>query len=66
MFARRIARSIMGAVSFANPAGVPRLRRVIRVRLPSTAVQMYVVSIGNGPSAVLITNRLFGSSPTTS
>ena len=60
-FARRIARSISGAPTFAKPAGSPRLRSVMRVPAPASA-KPYVVSIGNGPCAVLMTSR----SPVTS
>src|SRR6476620_1439486 len=64
--ARRIARSIIGALSRENPDGFPRLRRVIRVAVSPTGSQVYVVSIGNGPSAVRITSRRAAWSSTTS
>src|SRR5882724_6276370 len=62
-FARRIAALMNGARSFENPLGSPRLRRVIRVPPALEDSQVYVVSIGNGPSLVRMTSR---SSPTSS
>jgi hypothetical protein len=47
-----------GATNLEKPVGVPRLRNVIRV-LPSAVVaQVYIVSIGNGPCAVRMTDSL--------
>ena len=57
-FARRMAGAMNGARSFENPAGSPRLRNVMRVELSPAADQVYVVSIGNGPSAVRIDEPL--------
>ena len=64
--ARRIARAITGANSLENPAGAPRFRKTILVAPCSVSVQAYVVSIGKGPSEVLITNRSPGTSSLTS
>ena len=55
-----------GATSVENPLGLPRLRRVIRVLPASRDCHVYVVSIGNGPCAVRMTNRSPGSSSLTS
>ena len=48
-----------------NPSGSPRLRNVINVPVPF-ACQVYVVSIGNGPSEVRMTSRWFATSSTIS
>ena len=58
----RIARAIIGAPTFLKPRGSPRLRSIIRVAPSPASDHSYVVSIGNGPWAVLITSR----SPSTS
>ena len=53
--ARRIAGAINDATSLENPLGSPRFRSpivAVTVRLPGIGR-----SIGNGPSAVRITNR---------
>ena len=63
-FARRIAAAITGAATYAKPVGSPRLRSVIRVRAVVAGSHVYVVSIGNGPSAVRITSRSPGTSST--
>jgi hypothetical protein len=47
-----------GAVTAAKPDGSPRLRRPIVVAPGLASSHVYVVSIGNGPSAVAITKRL--------
>src|SRR5207253_457971 len=60
-----IARLIIGAATFAKPVGSPRFRSVIVVP-PGVSSQLYVVSIGNGPSEALITNRLPGTCSRTS
>ena len=65
-FARRIAAAITGAPTFAKPEGSPRLRSVIRVPPPGASANAYVVSIGNGPSAVRMTRRSRGTSSTIS
>jgi hypothetical protein len=57
MLAHRIALAIIGAATLEKPAGCPRLRSVIFVAPFALSAHVYVVSIGNGPSAVLITNR---------
>jgi hypothetical protein len=54
---RRIAVVIIGAAIFEKPDGRPRLRKVILVPPLAASDQVYVVSIGNGPSAVRITSR---------
>src|SRR5687768_7248141 len=64
--ARRMATAMNGANSRENPVGVPRFRRVIRVAPLPAASHVYVVSIGNGPSAVRITSRRLGTNSTTS
>jgi hypothetical protein len=51
--------------SSRKPAGSPRFRNTIRVPPDGVTRQLYVVSIGKGPSAVLITNRSLGSSSLT-
>jgi len=61
-----MARSIIGAVKRAKPDGLPLLRKSIRVDPSPVGSYVYVVSIGNGPSAVRMTNRRAGSSSTTS
>jgi hypothetical protein len=63
---RRIARFTTGAASREKPAGLPRLRSVILVAPVPADSQVYVVSIGNGPLTVRITNLWPGSSSTTS
>src|SRR5215831_88067 len=55
-----------GPAIFENPRGSPRLRRLILVLPSPSACQVYVVSIGNGPSAVRITSFVPGTSSTTS
>jgi hypothetical protein len=65
-FARRIAAVMTGDPTFANPEGSPRLRSVIRVPPPAASTNPYVVSIGNGPSAVRMTSRSPGTSSTIS
>src|SRR4051812_29159651 len=65
-FARRMALAIKGAASFPKPEGSPRFRSVIRVTLSLTDSHVYVVSIGNGPSAVRIARRSPGASSTSS
>ncbi len=65
-FARRIARAMIGATSLPNPLGSPRFRSVIRVRPPGSGAHAYVVSIGNGPSAVRMTSLSPGTSSTIS
>ena len=64
--ARRIAIAMNGAESFEKPVGAPRLRSVIRVPPSGVSCQVYVVSMGNGPSAVLITKRSPGTISLTS
>jgi hypothetical protein len=54
---------IIGAAILEQPAGSPRLRSVILVAPLPASSQVYVVSIGNGPSAVLITSRSPGTTP---
>src|SRR5262245_59155438 len=65
-FARRMALAIRGATTLPKPLGSPRFRRVIRVPPPCAGSHVYVVSIGNGPSLVLMTSRAAGSSSTNS
>ena len=55
-----------GAATFENPDGTPLLRKVIRVPFEGASSQVYVVSMGNGPSSVLITSRSPGTSSRTS
>jgi hypothetical protein len=57
-----MARAISGADTRPKPLGWPALRKVISVPPSSASSQVYVVCIGNGPSAVVITS----SSPSTS
>ena len=65
-FARRIALAIIGAPILEKPDGSPRFRSVIVVPPFTASDHVYVVSIGNGPSAVLITKRSPGTSSRTS
>ena len=51
-----------GAPRRVKPDGSPRLRSVIRVPPPGASAHSYVVSIGNGPCAVLMTRRSPGTS----
>jgi hypothetical protein len=60
-----MAAAISGAPTFAKPVGSPWLRSVISVPPSTVSSHWYVVRIGNGPWAVLITNRLPGSCSTT-
>src|SRR5262245_9513270 len=60
--ARLIARAMTGAATLWKPEGSPRLRSVIRVAPSPESSHLYVVSIGNGPCAVLITSRSPGTS----
>src|SRR5215217_2733782 len=53
--ARHIAIDINGVIHAAKPDGRPRFRSRIRVVWLSIDSHVYVVSIGNGPSAVRIT-----------
>lgn len=53
-------------MSREKPEGLPRFRSFIRVPPCSVVSQMYVVSIGNGPSAVRITKRSLGMNSTIS
>jgi hypothetical protein len=63
LFARRMAIAMKGAIHLENPVGLPRFLNVILVAPPSAMLShMYVVSMGNGPSAVLITSFLAGTS----
>ena len=52
---------MMGAETLAKPDGSPRLRSVIRVTPGDESSHVYVVSIGNGPSDVLMTKRRSGT-----
>ena len=54
------------AASAGKPEGPPRLRSVILVPPAGLSSQVQVVSIGNGPSLVLCTNRSPGISSLTS
>jgi hypothetical protein len=60
----RLARAIVGAMvgvaTFAKPAGSPQMRSVIAVVPPGVSFQLYVVSIGNGPSDLLGYESLAG------
>lgn len=60
------ALAMNGATKAEKPLGVPRLRNVIRVPPSAVVSQVYVVSIGNGPWAVRITNRSSGTNSITS
>jgi hypothetical protein len=64
--ARHIAGTTTGPASFENPVGWPRLRSTMRVEPAEAASQVYVVSIGKGPSVVRMTSRRPGTSSTTS
>jgi hypothetical protein len=64
--APRIAMAMNGAASLEKPAGSPRLRSHILVPPSGVSCELYAVSIGNGPSEVLITNRSPGRSCVTS
>ncbi|MBI2373057.1 MAG: hypothetical protein HYV07_03560 [Deltaproteobacteria bacterium] len=55
-----------GAASFPKPDGSPRFRRVMRVLISPEVAQVYVGSIGNGPSAARITRRSPGRISTNS
>ena len=61
-FARRIAAAIIGLAAQVKPVGSPRFRNVIRVPPSAVSSHVYVVSIGNGPSAVDISRRSPGTS----
>src|SRR6266478_2075064 len=52
-----MANAMIGATHFENPPGSPRLRSVMAVDSGARLSQVYVVSIGKGPSAVRITSR---------
>ena len=52
-----------GAIIREKPDGTPRLRNVIRVPPWDVDYQVYVVSIGNGPSAVRNTSRSPATTP---
>ena len=65
-FARLTAPAMNGETSRENPAGSPRFLSVIRVPPSRVSDQAYVVSIGNGPSAVRMTSRSSGWSSVTS
>src|SRR5215208_5435274 len=62
LLARRIAAAISGAATFLKPDGSPRFRSVMLVRPLPESAHVYVVSIGKGPSSVLITSRSPGAS----
>jgi hypothetical protein len=64
--ARRMAWTSAGDATLANPLGSPRFRKVILVPPEAVSTHEYDVSIGNGPSRVLITNDEPGSNATTS
>jgi hypothetical protein len=55
-----------GASHREKPLGVPRFLRVMAVWPSAVARQAYLVSMGNGPSAVRITNRPPGTHSRTS
>jgi hypothetical protein len=64
--ARRIAIDINGVIHAAKPDGRPRFRSRMRVASLSIDSHVYIVSIGNGPSAVRITRRPPGTNSTIS
>lgn len=64
VFAFLIIVAISGANSFEKPVGLPLLRKVILVVFSLIAIQVYVVSIRNGPSVVLIINFCRGMNST--
>src|SRR6186713_1117255 len=61
-----MAIAMNGPMNAPNPDGVPRFRRVILVRPADVVSHVYVVSIGNGPCAVRMTNRWPGENSTIS
>src|SRR4051812_34332907 len=61
-----MAGTINGDRTFEKPAGSPQLRSVMRVVSWSTGVHVYVVSMGNGPSAVRMTRCCRGAKSTNS